>query len=124
MPHCSILHNEPGLPLRGSYQFVMVSRAPSQGPEFLGEVDREPSLWAHPDEHVLRVFVRVAGLLDITVAHFCAEVPVGEGTKIALQIRRLHGNDGALHADILIRRHLRLRPETEAAGTREQPSLS
>jgi hypothetical protein len=68
--------------------------------------------------------VRVSYLLNIAVAPFYAEVTVGEGTKIALQIRRLRGDDGALHADILIRRRLRLRAETEAAGTGEQPSLS
>jgi hypothetical protein len=45
----------------------LVRRVPSQGPECLGEIDCEPSLRAHPDEHVLRVFVCVSCLLDMVV---------------------------------------------------------
>jgi hypothetical protein len=96
-----------------------VRQVSSQGPECLGEIDREPSLRAHPDAPVLRVFVRILCGLDIAVAHVCAEVPVGERTKITRQLRRLRGHDGALHADVLVWWRLCLRAETEAAGTRE-----
>jgi hypothetical protein len=83
-------------------------RCSSHGAIFLRVVGGQPAFGTHPDKYVVAMRRQVSGLLHITIAHFFSEITVGERAQIALDIRGFSRDDGALDADVLVRRTFRL----------------
>src|SRR5262245_38356398 len=84
-------------------------------------VHREPSFRQHANNHAPSVFKPC--FLDVSVTHLGAQVTVGEGPAVALNICRLDGDDRSFDTDVLVRRGLRLYTNTEPASVLEELSF-